>query len=369
MGIFAPMAFGEPEQSIPAMTLQQAIEKALQRDVGVKKAESEIERTEELRNQAAKKLEFMPVIGGYNYQAIKISWNSLLSADLNWRWSKKSLEMARDSLVLKVCEGYWNVQAARDKVAVQEKIERKALVDLQNVRAGLQAGTIAPSQLIFVESRWQQEKNNLAAAQKTLDSAYSDFNQLVRLAIGDRPVLTDNPDYEPLDITNLDYEVERVIEKSPTIWLAQETVTLKEWAASILYDSTGNYIPFNSRQITVQQAELDVANAKDIMSQVTRSLYYQIKSLEDGYASAHVALKMAQEKLRVEQSRFDAGMATKAEVEAAEVALEQARQAISDLTRQHAYLKLAFEKPWAASGGGSGASNGSSSPGATGSSR
>ncbi|MGI9861193.1 hypothetical protein SDD30_07400 [Moorella naiadis] len=43
-------------------------------------------------------------------------------------------------------------------------------------------------------------------------------------------------------------------------------------------------------------------------------------------------------------------MATKADIVAAEMAVSQAQLNLDSLIRQHAYMKLAFEKPWAASG-------------------
>ncbi|MBC7324281.1 MAG: TolC family protein, partial [Moorella sp. (in: Bacteria)] len=143
--------------------------------------------------------------------------------------------------------------------------------------------------------------------------------------------------------------VRRVIEDSPSTWLAQQRVTLQKWAADMAL-FTGEYNPYKARQIAVDQAELDAASAEDLMEQVTRNLYYTTKSLEESYRAAEEDLKMARESLRIAEVKFDVGMATRAEVMAAEIAVAQAEQALNDLTRQHAYLKLAFEKPWAASG-------------------
>lgn len=357
LGLWLPTAVAdEVADNSQTLTLEQAIDLALQNDNELKKAEREIDRTKELRDDAADEVSFTPVMGSSYDPDYELSWNNLLSADLTWQMSKKTLETTRDALVLKVCQSYWNVQGAQEKVNLQEKLEKQALLNLQNTRAGIQAGTVAPSQLVAAEGQWQQAKNNLLAAQHTLDDAYNAFNQLVGLDAGAKPVLTNKPVYEPLEIPNLDYEVEKVIENSPSTWLAQQRVTLQKWAADMIY-FTGQYIPYKARQISVEQAELDAASAKDMMEQVTRNLYYSIRGLEESYQAAQEAVKMAEENLRVTRAKFDAGMATRAEVVAAEVSVEQAQQVLNDLTRQHAYLKLAFEKPWAASGGSSASSN------------
>ncbi|MBC7326153.1 MAG: TolC family protein, partial [Moorella sp. (in: Bacteria)] len=188
-----PPVLGETDSSAPALTLQQAIDLALQHDKGLKKAELEVERTEKLREAAAEKINFTPIMGSTYDATTQVNWNNLLSADLTWRMSKKSLEAERDSLVLKTCKSYWDVQTALEKVALQEKLEQQALLNLQIARAGLQAGTAASYQVVEAEGRWQQAKNNLEAARQALEDAYNTFNQLVGLDTKARPVLTDNP--------------------------------------------------------------------------------------------------------------------------------------------------------------------------------
>lgn len=325
----------------------------LKYDRGVKVAEAEIDRTKYIRDDAADKIDFYAVPGATNYsQEYQVSWNSLLTADLSWQMSKKTLESTRDALVLKICQSYWDVQNAEDKVHIQELIEKQALANLQNARAGLRVGTVAPPDVIYAETQWQQAKNNLEAARHNLDDAYSALNQLIGLDAGARPRLVDMPEYDPLKVDNLDTEVERIISDSPSIWLAQQKVTLQEWAADMML-FTGKYEPYKARQVAVDQAELNAANAREIMKQVTRSIYYATMGIEESYGAAKEGLKKADENLRVTKARYDAGTAIKNDVMAAEVAGAQAQQTINELTRQHAYMKLAFQKPWAASGSGS----------------
>lgn len=350
---------GTADQSEKTLTLEQAINLALQNDKGLKKAEADIDRTKDLRDNAADNIDFLPSSGGNYSPTYELSWNNLLSADLTWQMSKKNLEATRDAVVLKTCKSYWDVQTAQEKVTVQQKLEQQALLNLQNARAGLQAGTVAPSAIVAAEGQWQQAKNNLQAAQHALDDAYNSFNQQVGLDASARPALADAPSYEPLEVADLNNEVARVVASSPSVWLAQQQVTLKKWAADMMY-FTGQYTPYKAREIAVDQAQLDAASAQELMEMVTRQLYFSTKSLEESYQAAQEAVKMAQENLRVTKVKYDAGMATKADIVSAEVALSQAQMTANSLIRQHAYMKLAFEKPWAASGSSSGSTSSSS---------
>ncbi|MBE3581913.1 MAG: TolC family protein [Thermoanaerobacteraceae bacterium] len=338
-----------------ALSLDEAVKLAIEHDKSLKKAEAEIERTKALRDEAAENVQFTPVQGGYSGPygpQIEASWNRLLSADLSWRVSKKDYEAKVDALVLDVCKKYWDVQVAESKLLLQEKLKEQALINLQNARAGVAAGAVAPSMLVMAEAQYEQAVKNCEQARHALDDAYNALNQAIGFDITARPELTHEVKFEPLQVDSLEAAVSRVLEKAPTVWKARQNIDLKRWAADMMY-FTGSYTPYEARQKELEQAELDYASVREIMARVTRTVYYQAKQVEEGYAAALEALKMAEEKLRVERTEFEAGMSTKADLVAAEVSVAQARQALDELVRNHAYLKLAFEKPWAMSAGGS----------------
>lgn len=345
------------------LSLDEAIKLALEHDRGIKKAAAEIDRTKALRDQAQEDVQFTPVLGGYvgpYGPQIEANWNKLLSYDLAWRVSKRDYEAKIDALVLDVCKKYWDVQVAQSKLTLQEKLKEQALVNLQNARAGVAAGTIAQSILTIAEAQYQQAVKNCELARHELDDAYNALNQTIGLDAGERPELTDDVKFEPLKVDSLEAEVSRVLDKDPNVWKARQNIDLKKWAADMMYFIKGVYTPYEARQKELEEAELDYANAREVMAKFTRTIYYQAKKVEEGYAAALEALKMAGEKLRVERAKYEVGISIKADVLAAEVAVVQAKQALDDLVRKHAYLKLAFEKPWAVStGSGSTGSSGS----------
>ncbi|AOQ25314.1 hypothetical protein MTAT_20760 [Moorella thermoacetica] len=334
-----------------ALSLQKAIDMAIQNDKGLKSALAEIDRTRSLREQAQDNVSFTPVEGGYSGPygpQIEATWLQLLGADLNYRASQRTYQADLDALALKVCKAYWDVQVAQEKLSLQEKAKQQALLSLQNARAAVQAGTISSAELAVKENLWKQAEDSLTAAQHDLDNAYTIFNNLVGLEADARPLLEEQPAYSPLDVVDLEYEVERVLENDPNVWKAQQNIDVKRWSAEMMY-SSGSYTPYDARQAELQQAEYTLASVKETMAKATRSLYYQAKSLEENYGAAQAALKAAQEKLKVEQAKAAAGMNTKADLVAAELDVAKAQETLDELVRNHAYLKLAFEKPWAMS--------------------
>ncbi|MEN6462819.1 MAG: TolC family protein, partial [Syntrophomonas sp.] len=183
-----------------------------------------------------------------------------------------------------------------------------------------------------------------------LDKAFVAFNQVIGLNSDDRPLLTDTVEYKPLEIKSLDYEVASVLENSPTVWLAEQNVNMQEYLKDMAF-YTGSYRPYEIRQKEMEQVQLDVASTKKATEQATRSSYYAIKSLEDSYPGALQNVKVAEENLRITKTKFDIGMATVADVASMEKALADAQYTVFQMTVNHEYMKLAFHKPWAASGG------------------
>ncbi|MDQ0285071.1 outer membrane protein TolC [Desulfofundulus luciae] len=351
------------EPATPELTLNQAVALALAHSESVKKAEKDVDRTYEWRVYRSEQLDYTPLEPPGNPK-VEIAWSNLLTADLTWRMSKKSLTAEQDEVALDACKKYWDVLKAHEKVRAAEEGLKKADWELRRARANFQVGMIPQAALVAAEAQMAQAKAALEAAKNDLDNAYASFNRLVGLWPQDRPVLVDGVNFNPLQVSDVETEVGRIVDESPTVWLANEKVTLQKYLEDMMF-YTGEYRPYQARKIEVEQAELDAASAKKMLEEVTRSLYYKAKSLEESYQALQEGVKTAEENLRVTKVKYDVGMATRAEVAAAEAALAEAKQKALETACQHAYLKLAFEKPWAyisLAVAGSGAS-GSGSPG------
>ncbi|ACA60607.1 TolC family protein [Candidatus Desulforudis audaxviator] len=346
------------EPATPELTLNEAVTLAIRQSAALKKAGLDVDKAEELRRQAADQLTFTPVRGGSYDPRVEIAWYSLLSADLNWQMSKRTQNVEEDRLVLSTCRKYWDVLKAKEKVRAAEAGVRKAELALRKTRALARVGMSAPGMspqvaLAGAEAALAGARTGLAAARNELDAAYEGLNQLTGFWPQYRPVLVDSVEFRPVEVDNLDVHVQRVLESSPAVWLANEGVTLAKYAQELMW-ARGQYTPYKVRQIEVEQAELDAVSARDAVRLATRELYYSLRSLEAAHAAALEQVKAAQEALRVTLLAREVGMATAADVAEREAALAEAEQELFDLACQHAYLKLAFQKPWAVSAGGTG---------------
>ena len=335
----------EPAQ--PELSLNEAIAQALKNSEAIKKADKEVDRTDALRDQELKDLGYIPTAAA-GEAAGETAFASLLSANLTWEMSEKSLTAAQDSLVLNACNKYWGIQQAIGAVEVAKQSLKQAELDLKKARVSLHVGLISTDALLGAETKQVGAKSALDKAQNDLETSYTAFNQLVGLWPEDKPVLTDELGFTPMsDATNLDHLVAKVLESSPSVWLADKKVEQQKTLQDLLF-YTGSYQPYEVRKITMDQVKLDAVSAKEATEILTRNMYYTVRTLEANYPAAEQAVKLAEENLRVVQLKFQVGLVTQADMAASETALAQARQSLLELKKNHAYYALAIEKPWAA---------------------
>lgn len=341
-----PAAALAREPAAPEFSLRQAVEKAKANSKALKLANYDIDRGLLVRDRAADKVEYTPA--GPSPEAAAKAFTGLVQADLSWQMAKRSLKAEEDTVEMKACQVYNGLLQALEKVRVAEAQLKDAEWQHRMAVVSHRVGVLNKMGLVQAEAALTSARTGLEAARSSRNDAYQRFNQLVGLWPEDRPVLTERPEFKVIEMKSIDTEVSRVLDESPSIWLAQRKVDLAKITLD-LYDFTNNaqVDPYDAKEIDVEKAEVSAADSKEQMRKLVRTLYYTVRQLEDQYAGARENLKLAEEALRVVRVKFDVGMATQKEVLAAEAALARAEQLMLDLSCQHEVLAMAVKKPWA----------------------
>jgi outer membrane protein TolC len=326
------------------MSLQQAVSAALTNSETLKSASRDVDKAKVTFEDANDALDFIPTAP--NTSAVEVPYSQMLSAQLSYNSSKRSLTTAEEGIVISTTNKYWNILIDQEKVKVAELGVKNALQQLQNAEAGKRVGTLDNVSLLDMKSKYQTSLANLSSARYDLNNAYTTFNQVVGLGTEDRPILTDTVNYKPLEADNPDYQVAKVLSSSPEVWNKEQAISMKKILNNIDFYS-GSVSSAEIGDIEVEQAELSAASMKKLTEQSTRALFYQIKSQEDTYNKTLENIKVLEENLRIAKIKFDLGMVTAADVATNEKALVDARTSLFELICSHEYNKLAFEKPWA----------------------
>lgn len=342
LGIWTGPTFANDEQQAESieLTLNDAIFRALTHSKEVKKANLDIERAKEAREDAKDIVDFIPTGVGPYVPEVREAYTNLLIKDLEWQMSKRSLTAAEDAVALNTCQKYWAVQQAQRYLKAKELAFEQARADLRKAKASFEVGLINEEALLGAQTLFKKAKGELEAARNELAKAYAEFNDLVGLKSDECPVLTEEATFSPLEVTDLQSAVQRTIEQNPQVWQAEHLIMIKD-KVRYLQDN------WSIADIDMKKAELDVGSLKDNLRLLGRTLYYAARSAEESYSALVTGVELARESLRVTKLKYEVGMATEADVIKAEKELAEKEKSLYDVITQHAYLKLAFQKPWA----------------------
>lgn len=335
------------EPATPELTFQQAVELAINHSKSLKNTELAIERTEEVRKYVADKVHYTPA-GPNPDPAAARAFTALVMADLNWQMTKKKQSAEKDAVTLSAIKAYCSVLQALENVRAAELNYQSSDLACRSAIASFNVGVLSRYGLIQAEAGLAGAKSTLEAAQKALDDAYQQFNQLIGLWPEDRPVLTERPAFSPLQIDNLDTEVERAVEENPSLWLARKNIDLAKLNLDLYtYNNPQEAEPYKAKEIKTEEAEVSAASTEEQMRKLVRTIYYNIRQLEENYAGIEQKLAVAEENLRITRLKYELGMAIKTDVISAQAALTGTQKTLIDAACQHEVLKLAFRKPWA----------------------
>lgn len=334
------------EPATPEITMNQAIQMALDHSADLKNAQTELDRSYEVRQFSSENLKFVPV--GPATTDVTRAFYGLQQADLSWQMAKKSLQVKKDNVEMAVHQAYNTILQAQEKLKFSQLNVKNAEIKRNIAAASLRVGTIDKYTLVQAEASLSSAKSSLEADTKALDDAYQKFNQLVGLWPEDRPHLAETPMLKKLQVDILDAHVARILEESPSLWLAKEKVNLAKITLDTYNFSDPTRLePYKAKEYDVDKAIISASDAQEQTKKLIRTLYYSVRQLEDKYVAVNEQVKVAEENLRVTKIKSANGMTTSSDVVEAETAVVKAHLQVLDIACQHDILVLAFLKPWA----------------------
>ena len=316
-----------------SLTVEQAIELALKNNKDIQQAELSL---------AAAGISSDLAWESADAQKSVSSIDQLLISDYNVQAAQKGYDTKLESVQFSVYSKYYAVVSALDSVEAQRLANQQAEEKLRISKLRYTLGMDTRLADYQAQQQAVSAQSSYAVAEQSLDQKYIALMDFIGLANTSRPALVRELSYTPVEVTHPESKFNDIVNKSPSVWLAKRSLTLQEDTRVNSLDLQGDLSDIN-----VEKANITIITTRDQMLQITRSLYYNILSLEESYATAKEGARTADEALRVAKLLYEAGMGTKLEVTAAEIAAHNAHQALNSQSYQHAILKMAFEKPWA----------------------
>lgn len=320
------------------LTIEEVVRKALWHSDGLKISELELQKSEEQMDKAGYALaqfgsrwvtEYIPGVEPFFVARER--------SRLAYEVARKKQMAAKDSIVLAAHKAYYDVLKKEAQVLVATLDVEKERLNLNNARIRYTYGLISHQALMGMEAQLASSEAAMAGAKAELDKAYRALNLLVGLPEDARPRLVSEVEFVPF-AGDVEVQINLALDESPEAFAAVEnarvTKRLEGWDQNI-----------GSRDVEI--AELNASLKLDQTREKVRALYYTLRNMEENYPAALEGVRLALENLRVTRLRLELGMATRSELKEAEWRLADAQHKLLQLTLDHAYYKLALERPWA----------------------
>ena len=330
------------------LSLEEAYQMALHKSRSIQQIQYDSDRGEQVRDDIAGRVQYIPFDSPSpaTYQA----FISLVVADMSWQMSKKSISAEEDKIFLSVVRNYIDVQEKIDNLLMAQKSVENAKRQYNIERISYQIGTISKGERDIAESRFKAMEIAQELAELDLQKSFENLNSLIGLRAAERPILSDIPEYLPMEAVYMDGAIANAINQSPSIWLAEQRVDLAELQLQLHnFNMPGD--PYRAKEVDIKKAEVTAVDAKEQMRNLVRSLYNSINLLEQNHSRVLSELEIAKEKLNIKQQMNNNGLASDIELQMAELEVHRVENNLKQIEFQHHVLKLTFEKPWAYTAG------------------
>lgn len=356
-------AAGEGQQAageLSGLTLEQAVERALMYSIKVELAEKDVDRAWEVR-EAARDWHIYNLTKTISTGDLYVSTEGadedsyfrFLSANAQWTIQKKMLDITRDAIILQAKNNYYNVLKTQRKLETAKLALEKAESDYRKVKAMALVGMATALEVQAAKSEMEMKRSAVEQAKADLENAYRALNKLIGLPPEERPVLITPIEFEKIEVPSLENKIAWALspDNNPYLWSKKEGYELRKYTWTFAESDEAGLID-------KEKAALDYQDARKETRNKMYELYDTLMTLEASYESAKEGVAAAEEALRTAEAMYDVGMATKNDVLAKKVALEEAKAALLNVKSLYSLTKETFEKPWLAliEGGGSGSS-------------
>lgn len=232
-----------------------------------------------------------------------------LSLQNTWKLAQRNYEMTLNQHALSVEEGYYNVLKAEQSLELAQNNLESAENQYRNIQTKYSLGMVAEIDLLSTELELNRAKNEIQNSQRALSLAQFQFNQLIGNRENKNYQLSDKLDFQPLEI-NLEESLKYALAHRLEIEQARDNVTLKEKEVEVNSNPYTPPLTLQKSKVQLAQAQINLENTQNSIILEVRKNYSTLKNAEELVPLQAQSSKIAQEKLRIAQAQFDAGLIT-----------------------------------------------------------
>jgi outer membrane protein TolC len=336
----------DEEAASPEMTLtmQQAVDLAVQNNTNVKLAEIDRDKKTKTYSNAQRtsnKLEDNKLTSEYSnkmtvYLDPKITERQAQQAEQVYQITINQIKINAES-------AFYELLKAEENQQIAENALQRAEEQLQIAKSKYSVGTLAKIEVIQNEAAQAAANAALCTAQSNTRQKMLELNQIIGV---DMKTIVNPTGVFEFNVEDYDYQtlLDNAGKESMSIIEAQNNYDIATWT----YDFEVSYYGPNYADAQLAKKDIDstavlLQQAKDnIVTQVNQT-YANYKSLEEQYQYRQKAVEMYKETYRLQQLNYEVGKNTYEDVQKASDNLKQAEADLSECIYSYNTIKSSLK--------------------------
>lgn len=316
----APAQSGEAMEAIP-LSLAEAMEIAVANNLEVALRENAIAKARvslrEVRT-VADQLDTLMEFSGATLETLEGVYVGPKAAETNLRLAELAADYTKKGLYMAVEKAYYDVLKAQTEVALKEAALDRAREQLRLAEASVAVGLAAKSDAMAARVGVTSAEVQLATAKNNLEIAMMALAKVMGRDLAERYALTTEFSFAPVEEMDLDAYLAELMEKDVTVVGAREGLAIAELQfEQVKKMYTPNVYTYQQAQYDLIEAQLKYEQAKTDLVQNVRQAYLNLKTAEEAYRLLEENVTFAEETARLAALRYEAGVATRLEMEQA----------------------------------------------------
>ncbi|MFA7215604.1 MAG: TolC family protein [Bacillota bacterium] len=324
------------------LTLQQAVDYALENSAAIKLSHTAVEKAEVGYKEAKSAYDKADKAGGLSREDRMLMSSQMIfenykmtegyykeMADMGRTLAEKGREQTIETVKMAVQSAYFNLLFAQDKAEIQRSILDSAKKDMDIAGKKYELGMVSQVDVLSSEAALESAKLGYNTATRDLEYQRMSFNKTLGLPLKTEVGLTDSLTFEEPPGADIEEEVTLALQNRYEVIAAKEQYRVNE----LNHKLTLGWYPENT--FVTRQARYDMesthqslVNAEQDVELSVRKAYMDMQSAYDSIGVLSKNVERLQKAYDIARLRYDTGMATSQEV-------VNALNALNDIKLQH----------------------------------
>ena len=338
------------EQDALELTLEDAIEAALQDNPTIEQAQLALEDSKvkyERGEFSIKKVEdsIKDIYGKHSLTYLEqITKNELIN-ELSWEIAQREYQDTIDTQKAEIEKMYFSVVHAQKNAEIYEENVNVSKALYENTQKRFALGLVTQKDVASAELNYEKARKDLTDIGQKLKTAKMNLNIMLGYGVTDEVILADNPDHKPLPEVDMAEVLKHAQENRTDLVKAQ----LAHEVAKIEMDITAKKYPplvyeYRTKEVALKQAEQALENAAKMVEMDVRNKYSTVLNKKEAIRIGEKSVGLAQKVVDLTTISHDAGVAVLTDVQQAQIAFKAEQLMLAQNILDYNLAVLGFEK-------------------------